>query len=188
MAHDRDLWRDLWVFGYGSLMWDPGFSHEERRLAILHGYRRRFCLRSVRYRGTPEAPGLVLGLDAAPGASCRGVVYKVAAADRSAVLAYLRERELVTYAYREAIVPVQVDDGESSLDAVTYVVDTAHAQYAGLLTLDEQAAIIATRHGPRGSNRSYFENTLAHLHEHGIQDTELEALADRVATHSPTAT
>ena len=168
---------DLWVFGYGSLMWDPGFEHVERRLARLEGHARRFCLRSVRYRGTPEAPGLVLGLDPAPEAACEGVAFRVAPALREPVVAYLRERELVTYAYREAVLPVRLQEDGRTVEALTYVVDPDHTQYAGRLSPAEQAAIIATRHGPKGSNRAYFDNTLAHLAECGIADAELEALA-----------
>lgn len=171
---------DLWVFGYGSLMWDPGFSHAERHLATLHGYHRRFCLRSVRYRGTPEAPGLVLGLDAEEGAACEGVAYRVAAEEAVTVLDYLRERELVTYAYLEVTITATLAPDETPVEAVTYVVDTDHAQYAGHLTVDEQAAIIATRAGPRGTNRAYLESTLAHLRECAIHDPELEDLSARV--------
>jgi cation transport protein ChaC len=176
MAHGSDLW----VFGYGSLMWNPGFSHVARHLATLPGYHRRFCLRSVRYRGTPEAPGLVLGLDAAAGASCDGVAYRVAAADAEPVLAYLRERELVTYAYREARIPVALRPDGATVEAVTYVVDADHDQYAGHLSIDEQAAIIATRAGPRGTNRAYLDSTMAHLRDCGIHDPDLEAVAARV--------
>jgi cation transport protein ChaC len=168
---------DLWVFGYGSLMWDPGFEHVERRLARLDGHARRFCLRSVRYRGTPESPGLVLGLDPTPGAACEGVAFRVAGALADSVRAYLRERELVTYAYRECVLPVTLHDTGQSVVALTFVVDPAHEQYAGSLTLAEQAAIIATRRGPKGSNRAYFDNTLAHLAACDIADAELEALA-----------
>jgi cation transport protein ChaC len=168
---------DLWVFGYGSLMWDPGFEYVERRLARLDGHARRFCLRSVRYRGTPEAPGLVLGLDPTPGAACDGVAYRVEASMAEPVTAYLRERELVTYAYLERVVPVRLHDENRLVEALTFVVDHAHAQYAGHLSPAEQAEIIATRHGPKGSNLSYFENTLAHLAECGIAYPALEALA-----------
>ena len=171
---------DLWVFGYGSLMWQPGFDHVERHIAVLDGHRRSFCLRSVRYRGTPEAPGLVLGLDPHPGAHCTGVAYRVAAPLRDATHAYLRERELVTYAYREAWLPVRIAPG-ATVTALCYVVDPAHAQYAGALDPAAQAAIIATAHGPRGSNRDYLSNTLTQLDECGIVDDDLAALGALVA-------
>lgn len=165
----------MWVFGYGSLMWDPGFAHEARAPAVLDGWRRSFCLRSIRYRGTPEAPGLVLGLDAEPGARCSGVAFRVAAAQAEAVLGYLRERELVTYAYAEVRLPVRLWSGDS-VEAVTYVVDRTHPQYAGTLTPQQQAAIIASAAGPRGSNRAYLDSTLAHLAQAGIEDDALTAL------------
>ncbi|TVQ56169.1 MAG: gamma-glutamylcyclotransferase [Rhodobacteraceae bacterium] len=166
----------FWVFGYGSLMWRPGFAFAERRMARAPGFRRRFCLRSIRYRGTPEAPGLVLGLDRDGAAACEGIAYRVAADGASVTLAYLRERELVTYAYEEASAPVDLDDGRR-VDALLYVVDPAHAQYAGALTPAEQAAIIARAAGPAGPNLDYFRNTLAHLREIGVHDAELEALS-----------
>lgn len=170
---------DLWVFGYGSLMWRPGFDWAERRLARLEGWRRSFCLRSIHYRGTPEAPGLVLGLDRAPGAACDGVAYRVADDSRAAVLAYLRERELVSYAYHERTAAVRLEDGAQA-QAVIYVVDRAHPQYAGVLNLIEQAAIIARCAGPMGTNRDYLLQTVEHLAALGLSDAELEALAAQV--------
>jgi cation transport protein ChaC len=170
----------FWVFGYGSLMWRPAFAFAERRMARAPGFRRRFCLRSIRYRGTPEDPGLVLGLDRDAAAACEGVAYRVEAVGAEATLAYLRERELVTYAYEEAVAPVALDDGRR-VDALLYVVDPAHAQYAGALTLAEQAAAIRRCAGPAGTNLDYFLNTLAHLREIGVHDAELEALAGLVA-------
>lgn len=173
----------FWVFGYGSLMWRPGFAYAERRMARLDGFQRRFCLRSIRYRGTPQAPGLVLGLDAAPGAACEGVAYRVGAEDPAGCLGYLRARELVTYAYLEAAHPVALDDGRT-VEALCYVVDRAHAQYAGALTPEAQAAVIATASGPAGANREYLEATCAHLREIGVEDPELEALAALVAARA----
>ncbi len=174
---------DLWVFAYGSLMWRPGFEAAERRLARLHGWRRRFCLRSVLYRGTPEAPGLVLGLEPGEGAFCDGVLWRVAPDRAEATLAYLRERELVTYAYREIRAPVALAGGGEAL-ALAYVVDPRHPQYAGGLAPAEQAAIIARAAGPAGSNRAYLENTVAHLAECGVRDPEIEALAALVAARA----
>lgn len=170
---------DLWVFGYGSLMWRPDFPFVERRMARLAGYRRRFCLKSIRYRGTPEAPGLVLGLDAAADGWCDGVAFRVPGAEAAAVHAYLRERELVTYAYREAMLPVRLDDGRD-IAALAYVVDREHAQYAGTMTAEEQAAVIAASVGPMGPNCDYLWNTAAHLAELGVADDEITTLADRV--------
>lgn len=174
----------FWVFGYGSLMWNPGFAYLDRRQALISGYARRFCLWSVRYRGTPAAPGLVLGLTADAGAATQGVAFAVGQDQAEAVLAYLRDREMVTDAYREAREPVRfLCRPESPLrgaETVTYVIDASHAQFAGDLTLDEQAAIIARSAGPSGPNAEYLFNTVAALRQEGVADAELEALEDLV--------
>lgn len=166
-----------WVFGYGSLMWDPGFPYLERRPALLRGYHRRFCLWSHRYRGTPERPGLVLGLDR--GGSCRGVAFHVAADKAAAVKAYLWEREMLSNAYFPRLVPVACPG--TAVLAQTFVIDPAHPQYAGRLDPETTACLIATSTGERGANRAYLENTLAHLREMGIVDRGLAELAGRVA-------
>jgi cation transport protein ChaC len=176
----------FWVFGYGSLMWRPGFAAAERRLARLHGWRRSFCLWSIMYRGTPEAPGLVLGLEEGADAVCDGVAYRVAARDAAATLRYLRGRELVTYAYREITAPVALAGGGTA-QALCYVVDRGHAQYAGRLPLQEQAAVIAKAAGPSGANRAYLEDTLRHLAECGVRDDEMEAVAALVAAQDAAA-
>lgn len=172
MASER---RDLWVFAYGSLMWKPGFDHVERRRARLPGYRRRFCLDSITYRGTADFPGLVLALDEEPDGGCEGVAYRVDAALREEVHAYLRARELVTYSYLERFLPVETDDGRG-VEALAYVMDRAHRQYRGGLTPEEQAAVIARAVGPAGSNAEYLDNTVAHLSEMGVDDEELTRL------------
>lgn len=175
---------DLWIFGYGSLMWNPGFEYLERRRARLDGYARRFTLTSRHYRGTPERPGLVLGLDWAPGHSCEGVAFRVCPSQDQAVRDYLVERELVSYAYFETRYPVTLlceGPGQNTpRDALCYVVDRSHAQYAGGLDPDTQARIISTAVGPSGPNAEYLENTLSHLIELGIEDADLADLADRV--------
>ena len=170
---------DLWVFGYGSLMWNPGFEFLERRQARLDGYQRRFTLTSRHYRGTPERPGLVLGLDWAPGQNCEGIAYRVCPTKDQQVRDYLVERELVSYAYFETRYPLALDDG-GTIEALCYVVDRSHTQYAGGLTPEEQAQIIAHAVGPSGPNIEYLENTLDHLHELGIADPGLEDLRTRV--------
>lgn len=170
---------DLWVFGYGSLIWDPGFDFAERRLATLGGYRRSFCMASVRYRGTPEAPGLVLALDAETEATCVGVAYRVGAADREAVLEYLRARELIMYAYTEAFLPLRLDDG-AAVEAVVYVMDRTHPQYRGGLSLEDQAAVIARAVGPRGPNAEYLVNTIESLKALGLSDPDLDRLEELV--------
>ncbi|HSF94138.1 MAG TPA: gamma-glutamylcyclotransferase [Thermohalobaculum sp.] len=176
----------FWVFGYGSLMWRPGFEVAEARLARLDGYRRAFALTSVHYRGTPEFPGLVLGLDWAPDAACTGMALRVAAREAEEVRHYLSERELVSRAYFEVLHPVTLlcdGNGETPgqgarVEAICYIVDRTHPQYAGGMSLDEKAAIIRQATGPTGSNRDYLLNTVAHLRELEIDDPELFALAE----------
>ncbi|MFN3577323.1 MAG: gamma-glutamylcyclotransferase [Tabrizicola sp.] len=168
----------LWVFGYGSLIWDPGFPVAERRLARADGWRRSFCMRSIHHRGTPERPGLVLALDRAEGASCAGLAFRVAPGAETATLAALRERELVSSAYLERM--LRIETAEGMLEALTYVIDPDHAQYCGGLPLEEQARIIAGATGGRGPNRDYLWSTAAHLAQLGIADPDLEWLAARV--------
>jgi cation transport protein ChaC len=167
---------DAWVFGYGSLIWRPGFDFAERRLATLDGFRRAFCMASMHYRGTPEAPGLVLALDLAPGGRCQGVAYRIEGPARDATLAYLRARELVSYAYDEALLPVRLDDGRA-VEALAYVTNRAHPQYRGGLSLDDQAAVIAEAAGPMGPNAEYLMNTVESLAALGLVDPELDRLA-----------
>lgn len=169
----------LWVFGYGSLMWDPGFAFAERQVARLAGWHRSFCMKSIHYRGTPEAPGLVLALDVAPGAVCAGVAFGVAPPDAGAVLDYLHARELVSDAYLERRLPVSLADGRQ-VEAVTYVIDHAHPQYCAGLGPEEQAVIIARSAGQTGTNADYLWSTTAHLAELGLADPELDWLSTRV--------
>ncbi len=169
---------ELWVFGYGSLIWDPGFPVTERRIARAHGWHRSFCMRSIHHRGTVDAPGLVLALDRADGAVCDGVAFAVARGAEAATLAGLRERELVSSAYLE--VTMSLDTAAGGIEALAYVIDPDHAQYCGGLALEEQAAIIATAVGGRGANRDYLWSTAAHLAELGIADPDLEWLAAQV--------
>ena len=171
--------RPLWVFAYGSLIWHPGFPVTEQRLARLPGWHRSFCMRSIHHRGTPEAPGLVLALDAAPGASCQGVAFRVEPGAEDATVAYLRERELISSAYLERELQAEID-GHGAQSVLTYVVDPAHVQYIGDLSLEDQAQIIATAVGGRGPNDEYLANTAQHLHELSIADADLDWLAARV--------
>ena len=170
---------EMWVFGYGSLIWNPGFPVAERVIATLPDYDRAFCMRSVHHRGTAEEPGLVLALDAAPGTACKGVAFRVEPGAEDATLAALRERELISSAYVEHHVTLRLDDGRS-VPALAYVVDAAHAQYCGNLPLEEQARIIAGAEGGRGPNDEYLHNTTSHLAELGIADPDLEWLSARV--------
>ena len=169
----------MWVFGYGSLLWNPGFTPAETKLAKLTDYHRSFCMRSIHHRGTESHPGLVLALDELAEASCSGLAFAVRPEEEGHVLAYLRERELVSSAYLEKTLGVQFSDG-TEVEAVTYVIDPHHVQYCGGLALEEQAQIISTAVGGRGPNTEYLFNTASHLHELGIQDAELDWLADRV--------
>jgi len=164
-----------WVFGYGSLMWNPGFSFEERRHAVLPGFHRRFCIRSTIYRGTPEQPGLVLGVDA--GGECHGMAFRVDASRRDEVLAYLYERELPSKVYTPTWVSVVINGKPA--EALTFVVKRDHRQFA-CLSEDEMAAIIASSAGDNGSNFEYLENTVRALHELGVPDRELDVLHQRV--------
>ncbi len=169
----------LWVFGYGSLMWNPGFAFDERVIARLDGFARTFCMRSIHHRGTAEAPGLVLALDPADHASCEGLGLRVKAGTEAETLGYLRERELISSAYLELTHEVVLTDGRR-VEAVTFVVDTDHVQYCGGLPLEEQAGIIARAIGGRGPNTEYLYNTAGHLTELGIHDPDLEWLSRRV--------
>ncbi len=176
---DLDPAQGFWVFGYGSLMWKPGFEWAEHSLARLSGFRRAFCMASIVYRGTPEDPGLVLALDRHADAHCTGVAYRVAPEVGPDVLEYLRDRELVSSAYREEISDIHLTDGRR-LAALCYVMDPGHEQYRGTLSLAEQAEIIARAEGPAGSNREYLMNTVHSLQRLGLEDAELFELAERV--------
>jgi cation transport protein ChaC len=169
----------LWVFGYGSLIWDPGFPVVARQAARLNGWQRGFCMKSIHHRGTPEAPGLVLALDRAAGAVCHGVALAVTPGAEAATLDALRARELVSSAYLEAWLPVRLANGRRAR-ALAYVVDRAHAQYCGRLPVAEQARIIAAAAGGRGRNADYLFHTVAHLDALGLADPALSDLAARV--------
>ena len=167
----------LWVFGYGSLLWNPGFTPVETRRAVLQDYHRSFCMLSIHHRGTPEAPGLVLALDAVRGGQCTGMALRADDAEAEAVLQMLRERELVSSAYLERIVTLQTEDGP--LEAVAYVIDRTHDQYVQF-DLETQARMIARSAGGRGPNPEYLLRTAAHLDDMGIVDPDMRWLVDRV--------
>lgn len=169
----------MWVFGYGSLIWHPGFPVAERQVAQLTGWHRSFCMRSIHHRGTVTAPGLVLALDAAEGATCDGVAFRVEPGAEAETLAALRERELISSAYLERMLPVTLSGG-GQVQALAYVIDPDHVQYCGGLALEEQAQIIAQATGGRGPNRDYLFSTASHLADLGIADADLEWLAARV--------
>lgn len=163
---------DLWVFGYGSLMWDPGFDYLQSAPAMLRGYHRAFCVYSHRYRGTPERPGLVLGLDR--GGCCRGIAFLVADAQVECVLETLWAREMSRLVYRPRLVPVDI--GSAKVNALTFVADRDHESYAGRLELAIIARTIADCSGARGPNADYLFNTLRHLDALGIQERRLDEI------------
>lgn len=169
----------MWVFGYGSLLWNPGFEVAESVIGIMPGYARSFCMRSIHHRGSEEEPGLVLALDAQADQACEGVALRVAEGHEDATLAYLRERELISSAYLERTETVHLRDGRE-IETLVYVIDTDHVQYCGELPLEEQAQIIAQAVGDRGPNTDYLFNTTDHLASVGLHDATLEWLATRV--------
>lgn len=188
---------DFWVFGYGSLIWRPGFAHVETRRARLHGYRRSLCVYSFVHRGTRERPGLVLGLDR--GGSCIGLAFRVPGDLRNEVITYLRERELVTNVYLERMLSIRLDKGGTreadkgggenggetgggeTVEAVAYVVDRSHEQYAGALDAADAASVVRGAVGQSGKNEDYVSSTLEHLEALGIRDHWLEEVARRLA-------
>jgi len=176
--------RPLWVFGYASLMWNPGFSVAERALATLHGFHRSFCMSSIHHRGTVDSPGLVLALDPSESGTCTGLALRVPEGEEAATVGYLRERELISSAYIERLLPVTLASGDT-VDALAYVVDPMHEQYVAHLSLEQQAEIIARAVGGRGPNTEYLWNTTAHLEELGIADPDLAWLSDRVRALAP---
>jgi cation transport protein ChaC len=168
---------DIWVFGYGSLMWNPGFRHCEAAPALLKAWHRSFCVYSHRYRGTPEKPGLVLGLDR--GGSCRGMAFRIARADVEEAMHYLWEREMQGGVYRMREVDVAMRGGRSA-KARAFVVDRKHQNYAGRLSIDETARLILQGIGGRGPCREYLENTVRQLEVLGHLDGPLHRLELKV--------
>jgi cation transport protein ChaC len=169
----------MWVFGYGSLLWNPGFDVAESVIGTLPGYGRSFCMRSIHHRGTVEEPGLVLALDEQPENACEGMALRVVEGQESETLAYLRARELISSAYVEKELAIQLTGGRT-VTAVVYVIDEAHDQYWGDLPLEEQAQIIARAVGGRGPNTEYLYNTASHLAQVGLHDADLAWLHARV--------
>jgi cation transport protein ChaC len=170
----------LWVFAYGSLIWRPGFAHAGAHPALLRGFHRSFCLWSHRYRGTPEAPGLVLGLDR--GGACRGVAFRVPGGSAAEVLRYLDDRELPDGAeqvYHRRVLPVRLLDrpGRPAVPAIAYVANRACRLYAPSLAPEQAAAAIARGIGQMGANRDYLLNTVTHLLEMGVRDAGLDRIA-----------
>ncbi|MDJ0386667.1 gamma-glutamylcyclotransferase [Roseomonas sp. E05] len=172
---------DLYVFGYGSLIWKPGFAYAARHPALLHGFHRRFCLWSREYRGTPDCPGLVLGLDR--GGACRGVAFRVPAAEAAGVLAYLDAREMIGDHYQRRRLPVRLLDTGAVRQAVTFVANRRGQAYCREMTPERAAVAIARGSGRMGPNRDYLLNTVTHLRSLGVRDAAL----DRIAALLPAA-
>jgi cation transport protein ChaC len=175
---------DLWVFGYGSLMWRPGFEFLEQVPARLIGEHRALCVYSFDHRGTPEKPGLVLGLDR--GGACRGIAFRVAATQRGEVINYLRGREQTTHVYREVMRSVWLEnDARERVSALAYVVDRGHVQYAGRLSLQEQLRYVRQGHGRSGNNRDYVLETVRSIEAQGFRDSQLHQLALMLRDEAP---
>src|SRR5215207_745465 len=177
-ASDHEFKGDLWVFGYGSLMWRPGFDFIEQVPARLIGEHRALCVYSFDHRGTPEKPGLVLGLDR--GGACRGVAFRVAAKQRAHTIDYLRSREQTTHVYREVMRSVWLEnEARARVSALSYVVDRGHVQYAGRLSLAEQLRYVHQGHGRSGNNRDYVLATVEAIRVHGYRHPHQRRLAMR---------
>jgi len=164
---------DLWVFGYGSLIWNPAFDFTERSCAMVRGWHRRFCLKMYMGRGTPEHPGLMLALDR--GGTCRGVAFRIEAAKIRQELGLLWQREMFGGSYNAAWVTLEM--GGQHVRAVTFVVNRAHPRYVREISVAQTAAIIASARGDMGSTREYFENTVSHLRQLGVVDAGLTRIA-----------
>jgi len=161
---------DLWVFGYGSLMWSPEFTFEERRTGLVHGYHRALCILSRRYRGTPDRPGLVMGL--CRGGSCWGMVFRVHNRRAKEVLDLLWKREMLNRVYTPKFVPVAMR-GARRVQALTFVADTAHRQFVRELDVNGRARLVAQGVGQRGACVDYIRNTLDHMRELGVYNPHL---------------
>lgn len=172
--------RPLWVFGYGSLMWNPGFAFDASEPVLLRGYHRRFCVWSYRYRGTREKPGLVLGLD--HGGACWGMALRIPKAEVAESAEYLWYREMISAIYEPRLVPLSLSEGV--VDAVTFRVNPEHDQYRDNRELEEAARIIGSAVGPKGPNRDYLNSTMDHLRDLNLRDARLERLWQLVEQQS----
>jgi cation transport protein ChaC len=181
---DAESKGDLWVFGYGSLMWRPGFDFIEQVPARLIGEHRALCVYSFDHRGTPEKPGLVLGLDR--GGACRGIAFRVESKLRNDTVAYLRSREQTTNVYREVMRSVWLEnEARQRVSALAYVVDRGHVQYAGRLSLAEQLRYVLQGHGRSGNNRDYVLSTVTSIEAQGFRDQQLHQLASMLHDERP---
>ncbi len=174
--------RDLWIFGYGSLMWSPGFRYREKATALVRGYHRALCILSSRYRGTPERPGLVMGL--CRGGSCWGMAFRVPAARVRRVLAALWRREMLNKVYKPTLIPVTVSPGRR-IRALAFVADTTHRQFVRELDLHGRARLVAQGIGQRGHCVDYIRNTLEHMLQLGVNDPHLARILDAALSLPP---
>lgn len=170
-----------WVFGYGSLIWRPGFEYVDAHQALLRGLHRQLCIYSFTHRGTEDRPGLVFGLDR--GGACRGMAFEVDRGIWNDTHAYLREREQGNDVYKESWRQVELADGRT-VEALTFVADRSHRQYAGRLAREEQLRLVRQGVGNSGKNPEYVINTYAHLHEMNIKDEGLKWLHDSLVEDS----
>jgi len=161
---------ELWVFGYGSLMWSPCFSYREKHLARVHGYHRALCILSTRYRGTRSKPGLVMGL--CQGGSCWGMAFRVHGKRAKQVLDALWRREMLNRVYMPRFVPVAIE-GTKRVQALAFVADTEHEQFVDELDIHGRARLVAQGVGQRGACVDYIRNTLEHMRELGVHDPHL---------------
>ena len=168
--------RRVWVFGYGSLMWNPAIRFAERRPALVHGFHREFCLLARAGRGSPERPGLMLSLE--PGGSCHGVAYRLHARAVEEELDVLWRREMMTRAYRPVWVAARTAGGIAH--AIAFAANQQHERYRGGLGAETMARYLARGEGPLGRCCDYLFDTVAHLRGLGIHDRRMEALARRV--------
>ena len=164
---------DVWLFAYGSLIWNPIFRFVEHRVGTIYGWHRRFCLWTPLGRGTPDNPGLVLGLDR--GGSCRGIAFRISAADVLSELLLVWRREMVVGSY----IPrwVKLNDGT---EAIAFVINRCHSGYAGNVSLETTVNSIATASGELGSSSDYLMQTVNGLMTVGIKDKQLLLLRDQV--------
>ena len=170
---------DLWVFAYGSLMWSPDFTFAERKAGRVHGYHRSLCILSNRYRGTPDKPGLVMGL--CPGGSCRGMAFRVQASQAKEVLNTLWKREMLNKVYTPKFVPVSLVGGQRGaqrVHALAFIADTKHRQFVDELDVDGRARLVAQGIGQRGRCVDYIRNTLDHMRELGVHDPHLTRILE----------
>jgi glutathione-specific gamma-glutamylcyclotransferase len=173
---------NFWVFGYGSLMWRPGFDYLNRHIGKLYGYHRALCVYSHVHRGTPEKPGLVVGLDR--GGSCYGIAFEIDGRYYDQVMLYLREREQVTSVYLETHHKILLDDGRT-IPAVAYTIDRTHPQYAGVLSDEKRFELVKHGEGQSGKNPEYILSTYEHLQELGLNDRPLARLVKRLQSDQP---